>query len=85
MPCRDGQAGAVAPGRASAAKVRPPQLTGSGMFSNSAGIRDLPSVVIRSLPNRSAMYPSSINRALIAAAFANRGEVCEPGRGRSSA
>src|SRR6202035_5101376 len=37
---------------------------GSGLFSNPAAIRDLPDVVIRSLPARSAMYLSSINRAL---------------------
>jgi len=36
---------------------------GSGLFSNPAAIRDLPGVVIRSLPCRSTMYPSSINRA----------------------
>ena len=40
---------------------------GSGLFSNPAAIRDLPDVVIRSLPARSAMYPSSINRALCSA------------------
>ena len=40
---------------------------GSGLFSNPAAIRDLPGVVIRSLPARSAMYPSSINRALCSA------------------
>ncbi len=36
---------------------------GSGRFSNPAAIRHLPVVVIRSLPCRSTMYPSSINRA----------------------
>jgi hypothetical protein len=36
---------------------------GSGLFSNPAAIRDLPGVVIRSLPCRSTMYPSAINRA----------------------
>ena len=36
---------------------------GSGLFSKPAAIRDLPGVVIRSLPCRSTMYPSSINRA----------------------
>jgi hypothetical protein len=36
---------------------------GSGLFSNPTAIRDLPGVVIRSLPCRSTMYPSSINRA----------------------
>lgn len=40
-----------------------PISIGRGPFSNPAAIRDLPGVVIRSLPSRFATYPSSINRA----------------------
>jgi hypothetical protein len=40
-----------------------PISIGSGLFSKPTAIRDLPDVVIRSLPCRFTMYPSSINRA----------------------
>jgi hypothetical protein len=44
-----------------------------GRFSNPAAIRHLPVVVIRSLPCRSTMYPSSINRARCSAGMAAGG------------
>jgi hypothetical protein len=44
-----------------------PISIGRGLFSNPTAIRDLPDVVIRSLPSRFATYPSSINRALCSA------------------
>ena len=44
-----------------------PISIGLGLFSNPTAIRDLPGVVIRSLPSRFATYPSSINRALCSA------------------
>jgi hypothetical protein len=37
----------------------------SSVFSNPAAIRDLPDVVVRSLPDRSVMNSSAINRALL--------------------
>jgi hypothetical protein len=40
------------------------EVSNAGLFSNPAAIRRLPGVVIRSLPSRSAIYPSRINRAL---------------------
>src|SRR5882757_7945428 len=45
----------------------------AGLFSNPAAIRHLPGPVNRSLPARSDMYPSPINRALCSAGMAAGG------------
>jgi hypothetical protein len=48
-------------------------------FSNPAAIRDLPDVVVRSLPDRSVMNSSAINRALCSTGIRGGGSVIEVG------
>jgi hypothetical protein len=42
----------------------------AGLFSNPAAMRHLPGPINRSLPARSIMYPSPVNRALCSAGMA---------------